>query len=71
VINVNYSFFSSFKSLPFSSGSYYNFNFMLSVEVVATGIWSAPGDSEEVAVALSQALRNRIERLALSNRNFI
>ncbi|GFY84924.1 RNA polymerase II transcription mediator [Actinidia rufa] len=30
--------------------------------VLASGIWLAPGDSEEVAVALSQALRNRIER---------
>lgn len=29
---------------------------------VASGSWSAPGDSEEVAVAFSQALRNRIER---------
>lgn len=32
------------------------------VEVVASGLWLAPGDSEEVAAALSQALRNRIER---------
>lgn len=31
-------------------------------EVVASGLWLAPGDSEEVAAALSQALRNRIER---------
>ncbi|GFY83027.1 RNA polymerase II transcription mediator [Actinidia rufa] len=32
------------------------------LRVLASGIWLAPGDSEEVAVALSQALRNRIER---------
>lgn len=32
------------------------------LKVVAAGLWSAPGDSEEVAVAFSQALRNRIER---------
>ncbi|XP_057836995.2 mediator of RNA polymerase II transcription subunit 13 isoform X1 [Cryptomeria japonica] len=32
------------------------------LKVVGAGLWSAPGDSEEVAVALSQALRNRIER---------
>ncbi|XP_031502551.1 mediator of RNA polymerase II transcription subunit 13 [Nymphaea colorata] len=32
------------------------------LRVVATGLWSAPGDSEEVAFALSQALKNRIER---------
>lgn len=31
-------------------------------EVVASGLWLAPGDSEEVAAALSQALRNCIER---------
>jgi mediator of RNA polymerase II transcription subunit 13 len=31
-------------------------------KVIASGIWLAPGDSEEVAAALSQALRNRIER---------
>lgn len=30
--------------------------------VVASGLWVAPGDSEEVAAALSQALRNCIER---------
>ncbi|KAK9274364.1 hypothetical protein L1049_019178 [Liquidambar formosana] len=29
---------------------------------VASGLWLAPGDSEEVAAALSQALRNSIER---------
>ena len=34
----------------------------LSFVVVASGIWLAPGESEEVAAALSQALRNRIER---------
>lgn len=34
-------------------------------EVVASGLWLAPGDSEEAAAALSQALRNRIERLFL------
>lgn len=32
-------------------------------EVVKFGLWLAPGDSEEVAAALSQALRNCIERL--------
>lgn len=30
--------------------------------VVASGLWISPGDSEEVAAALSQALRNCIER---------
>ncbi|KAL5834084.1 hypothetical protein ACOSQ3_017758 [Xanthoceras sorbifolium] len=32
------------------------------LRVVASGLWVAPGDSEEVAAALSQALRNCIER---------
>ncbi|XP_077214346.1 RNA polymerase II transcription mediator isoform X2 [Tasmannia lanceolata] len=32
------------------------------LRVVGAGLWLAPGDSEEVAVALSQALRNCIER---------
>ncbi|KAJ6961182.1 mediator of RNA polymerase II transcription subunit 13-like [Populus alba x Populus x berolinensis] len=32
------------------------------LRVVASGIWVAPGDSEEVAAALSQSLRNYIER---------
>ncbi|GMH10269.1 hypothetical protein Nepgr_012110 [Nepenthes gracilis] len=32
------------------------------LRVVASGLWVAPGDSEEVAIALSQALRNCIER---------
>ncbi|KAJ8760013.1 hypothetical protein K2173_010869 [Erythroxylum novogranatense] len=32
------------------------------LRVVASGVWIAPGDSEEVATALSQSLRNRIER---------
>ncbi|PIA29244.1 hypothetical protein AQUCO_06100036v1 [Aquilegia coerulea] len=32
------------------------------LRVVGSGLWVAPGDSEEVAVALSQALRNCIER---------
>lgn len=31
--------------------------------VLTSGMWLAPGDSEEVAAALSQALRNCIERL--------
>jgi len=35
-------------------------------KVVGTGLWLAPGDSEEVAAALSQALRNSLERLLLS-----
>ncbi|GLU19597.1 hypothetical protein SLE2022_358380 [Rubroshorea leprosula] len=32
------------------------------LRVVASGLWLAPGNSEEVATALSQALRNCIER---------
>lgn len=32
------------------------------LRVVASGLWLAPGDSEEVAAALSQSLRNCIER---------
>ncbi|KAI4317451.1 hypothetical protein L6164_025318 [Bauhinia variegata] len=32
------------------------------LRVVASGLWLAPGDSEEVAAALSQALRNCLER---------
>ncbi|KAJ4977034.1 hypothetical protein NE237_002140 [Protea cynaroides] len=32
------------------------------LRVVGSGLWLAPGDSEEVATALSQALRNCIER---------
>ncbi|KAL0905396.1 hypothetical protein M5K25_023813 [Dendrobium thyrsiflorum] len=32
------------------------------LRVVGRGVWLAPGDSEEVAVALSQAFRNSIER---------
>ncbi|XP_071701408.1 mediator of RNA polymerase II transcription subunit 13 isoform X2 [Rutidosis leptorrhynchoides] len=32
------------------------------LRVLASGVWLAPGDSEEVAAALSQALRNCIER---------
>lgn len=32
------------------------------LRVVGSGLWVAPGDSEEVAIALSQALRNCIER---------
>ncbi|KAL3614125.1 hypothetical protein CASFOL_042199 [Castilleja foliolosa] len=32
------------------------------LRVLASGLWVAPGDSEEVAAALSQALRNCIER---------
>ncbi|KAJ8443319.1 hypothetical protein Cgig2_015800 [Carnegiea gigantea] len=37
--------------------------------VVASGLWVSPGDSEEVATALSQALKNQLERhvRALSN----
>ncbi|XP_010552283.1 PREDICTED: LOW QUALITY PROTEIN: mediator of RNA polymerase II transcription subunit 13-like [Tarenaya hassleriana] len=35
------------------------------LRVVASGFWVAPGDSEEVSVALSQALRNCIERAIL------
>lgn len=40
----------------------YDYTNNILFEVVASGIWLAPGDSEEVAAALSQALRNRIER---------
>ncbi|XP_023529870.1 mediator of RNA polymerase II transcription subunit 13 [Cucurbita pepo subsp. pepo] len=32
------------------------------LRVVASGLWTSPGDLEEVAAALSQALRNCIER---------
>ncbi|KAL0796493.1 hypothetical protein Bca101_067870 [Brassica carinata] len=32
------------------------------LRVVASGIWVAPGDSEEISVAFSQSLRNCIER---------
>ncbi|KAK4740779.1 hypothetical protein SAY87_024367 [Trapa incisa] len=32
------------------------------LRVVASGVWLTPGDSEEIAAALSQALRNCIER---------
>ncbi|KAK4266691.1 hypothetical protein QN277_027573 [Acacia crassicarpa] len=35
------------------------------LRVAASGFWLAPGDSEEVAAALSQALRNCIERALL------
>lgn len=41
------------------------FLFHISLAVIASGVWSAPGDSEEVALALSQSLRNRIERFSL------
>ncbi|XP_038695837.1 mediator of RNA polymerase II transcription subunit 13-like isoform X1 [Tripterygium wilfordii] len=40
------------------------------LKVVSSGLWLAPGDSEEVAAALSQALRNRIER-ALSGLSYV
>lgn len=33
------------------------------ISVLASGTWVSPGDSEEVASAISQALRNCIERL--------
>ncbi|XP_021714941.1 mediator of RNA polymerase II transcription subunit 13-like [Chenopodium quinoa] len=32
------------------------------LRVVASGLWISPGDSEEVATALSQALKSRLER---------
>ncbi|XP_074292645.1 mediator of RNA polymerase II transcription subunit 13 [Silene latifolia] len=32
------------------------------LRVIASGLWVSPGDSEEVATALSQALKNRLER---------
>ncbi|KAL9271921.1 Mediator of RNA polymerase II transcription subunit 13-like protein, partial [Drosera capensis] len=35
------------------------------LRVVASGLWVAPGESEEVSTAFSQALRNRIERALL------
>ncbi|KAF9688587.1 hypothetical protein SADUNF_Sadunf01G0003800 [Salix dunnii] len=40
------------------------------LRVVASGIWVAPGDSEEVATALSQSLRNYIER-ALAGHSYM
>ncbi|KAF5735695.1 mediator of RNA polymerase II transcription subunit 13 isoform X1 [Tripterygium wilfordii] len=40
------------------------------LKVIASGLWLAPGDSEEVAAALSQALRNCIER-ALSGLSYV
>ncbi|XP_078439793.1 RNA polymerase II transcription mediator [Wolffia australiana] len=40
------------------------------LRVIANGVWSAPGDSEEVGLALSQCLRNRIER-SLRALNFV
>ncbi|KAJ6307195.1 hypothetical protein OIU76_017060 [Salix suchowensis] len=40
------------------------------LRVVASGIWVAPGDSEEVAAALSQSLRNYIER-ALAGHSYM
>ncbi|KAI8527219.1 hypothetical protein RHMOL_Rhmol12G0058700 [Rhododendron molle] len=40
------------------------------LRVVASGVWLAPGDSEEIASTLSQALRNRIER-ALNGLSYI
>lgn len=39
------------------------YSFIYFDAVVKSGVWLAPGDSEEVATALSQALRNCIERL--------
>lgn len=48
-----------FKWLHFSYISYKT----CGLAVLASGLWVAPGDSEEVAAALSQALRNCIERL--------
>lgn len=38
------------------------FFLFLLLKVVASGIWVAPGDSEEISVAFSQSLRNCIER---------
>ncbi|XP_017226286.1 mediator of RNA polymerase II transcription subunit 13 [Daucus carota subsp. sativus] len=40
------------------------------LRVLASGLWLAPGDSEEVAAALSQALRNCIER-ALAGLSYV
>ncbi|KAI9398736.1 hypothetical protein POPTR_003G220800v4 [Populus trichocarpa] len=40
------------------------------LRVVASGVWVAPGDSEEVAAALSQSLRNYIER-ALTGHSYM
>jgi hypothetical protein len=34
------------------------------LSVGGSGIWRSPGDNEEVAAALCEALRNRIERLS-------
>jgi hypothetical protein len=35
--------------------------------VASNGLWVAPGNSEEVAAALSQALRNSLERYSCSS----
>ncbi|XP_059630501.1 mediator of RNA polymerase II transcription subunit 13 isoform X4 [Cornus florida] len=40
------------------------------LRILASGLWLAPGDSEEIATALSQALRNRIER-ALTGLSYV
>lgn len=40
------------------------------LRVVASGLWISPGDSEEVATALSQALKNRLER-ALTGLSYV
>lgn len=56
---IHLSFFASTYCLYFGS---YEFLFLL-LKVVASGIWVAPGDSEEISVAFSQSLRNCIERL--------
>ncbi|KAG2251525.1 hypothetical protein Bca52824_081661 [Brassica carinata] len=41
------------------------------LRVVASGIWVAPGDSEEISVAFSQSLRNCIERRGQPTVEFI
>ncbi|GER50389.1 mediator of RNA polymerase II transcription subunit [Striga asiatica] len=41
------------------------------LRVLASGLWVAPGDSEEVAAALCQALRNCIESRALRGLSYV
>lgn len=52
--------------MVYDYGRYYFTILHLFSAVVASGLWVAPGDSEEVAAALSQALRNCIERFVFN-----
>lgn len=45
--------------------------FLFCLIVVGSGIWLAPGDSEEVGVALAQALRNSLERFFFILASFV